>query len=227
MECPLEYSLRYIEHLPSKPKGYFSFGNTLHKCLAFYFKGARPPALVKLLTFYEESWSSQGYRSNQDEARDKALGGQILSQFWESHRPGYRRSLATEHSFMVDLGGVCLKGVIDRVDVSPDGGIVVTDYKSGKGFPSPQELDADLQLTLYQLAAQSLWLLPLEKLVIYQLRYNMPLECQPRSAQRLEDARKLVLDVREGIRQRQFPAHRGRFCPCDYPQRCPHFSRGV
>ena len=225
LECPLEYRLRYIERLPSRPKGYFSFGNTLHRCLAFYFQKKRPPAVASVLQFYEKVWSSQGYASADDEVRDKALGIKILTQFCQDHEPVYRRSLATEHSFLVDLGGVSLKGVIDRVDISESGGLCIMDYKSGKDFPSPQAMEDDLQLTLYQLAAQSLWLLPAEKLVIYHLRYNMPIECRPRGQDRLEEARQTVFVVQEGIRRKEFPARRHRFCPCDYPQRCPHFAR--
>ncbi|MBI4296949.1 MAG: PD-(D/E)XK nuclease family protein [Chloroflexi bacterium] len=224
LECPLEYRLRYIDHLPAKPKGYFSFGSTLHRCLAFYFQKRRPPSLTRLLRYYEDAWSSQGYRSSAEEAKDKALGAEILTQFCQSHKSEYYPSLATEHPFWVDLGAIGLRGYIDRVDISEAGGICITDYKSGKDFPSPRDLEADLQLTLYQLAAQSLWLLPLEKLVIYHLRYNMPIECQPRSQERLDEARGLLMRVREAILQRRFPARHHRFCPCDYPERCPHFS---
>lgn len=58
----------------------------------------------------------------------------------------------------LDIDGehVLLRGVIDRVDVSPSGDLRVVDYKTGFGHLSPQDLveGRRLQLPLYALAAR-------------------------------------------------------------------------
>ena len=41
--------------------------------------------------------------------------------------------VAGEHSFSgVEVGGVAFRGKIDRIDLMPDGGLRVTDFKTGK-----------------------------------------------------------------------------------------------
>jgi RecB family exonuclease len=47
---------------------------------------------------------------------------------------------------------ICLIGKIDRVDQLPDGIIEIIDYKTGKK-PAAKELENDLQLAIYALAA--------------------------------------------------------------------------
>src|SRR5690606_13052786 len=44
-------------------------------------------------------------------------------------------------------------GKIDRVDVISDGKIEIIDYKTGSNVPNQREVDKDMQLTFYALAA--------------------------------------------------------------------------
>ena len=227
LACPLSYKLQYIDRLPRKPKSYLSFGATLHRCLAYYYRERRkhPPRLNDLLKFFEETWVSRGYGSEEQEAEDKALGRDILTRFWELHSADFRVPLATERWFSIDLGGISLRGYIDRVDLSERGGLVVLDYKAGKAIPSDDEAEDDLQLTLYQLASQHIWLLPVERLVIYHLRTNTPVDSSPRGPDMLEGARQTLLDVASAIAWGEFPSRLNQFCPCDYPEHCPHFRQ--
>jgi putative RecB family exonuclease len=57
--------------------------------------------------------------------------------------------LATERFLRGTLNGVPVRGIVDRLDRSPDGTITVSDYKSGK-VPAPQFRGSKLrQLNLY------------------------------------------------------------------------------
>jgi len=226
LSCPLSYRLQYLERLPRRPKPYLTFGSTLHRCVAYYYRERRrrPPQLADLLRFYEKSWVSAGYRSEDREAQDKALGQAILTRFWELHSADYRPSLATERWFQVDLGGVHFKGFIDRVDISERGGLVVVDYKTSKSAITEAEAEDDLQLTLYQLACQQIWLLPVDKLTIYYLRSNTPVDSTPRGPSRIEETRQTALGVARAISRGEFPPRLNQFCPCDYPEHCPYFA---
>jgi RecB family exonuclease len=70
-------------------------------------------------------------------------------------------STGLEHRFRIEIGGHELSGVIDRLDMAPDGSqIAVIDYKTGdvSGLPSWKAGDSGLhfQLAVYALAARHL-----------------------------------------------------------------------
>ena len=223
--CPLCYKLQYIDGLKPKDRWYFSFGSTMHLCAEYFFKVRvpPPPSLNDLLQFYEENWLSEGYESAEEEAKYKAYGREILSKFWEIHSADFQMPLAVERMFYIDVEGVKVRGFIDRVDKLESGGLSIVDYKTSKELFTTDNLEKDLQLTLYQLAAEHLWQLPVEKLTLYHLRSNTPCSCAARDKARLEQAKNLVVEVAEDIASQRFPATENPYCPCDFPEHCPYY----
>jgi putative RecB family exonuclease len=224
--CPLCYKLQYIDGLEPKDKGYFSFGTTMHDCAEYFFKVKvpPPPSLEELLKFYERHWLSQGYNSAEEEAEYKAYGRELLAKFWEIHQADFRMPIAVEHKFTIDIGNFKLTGRIDRVDKLESGGLAIIDYKTNVELFTQEYLAKDLQLTLYQLAVEQSWFLPVERLTLYHFRSNTPVSCPPRQEAQLEEAKKLVLEVAEGIQAGNFPAIESGRCPCDFPEHCPYYK---
>jgi len=227
--CPLQYKLQYIDGLKPKDKWYFSFGSTLHLCAQYFFKVRvpPPPSLEELLQFYEQNWISEGYDSAEEEAKYKTYGGEILSKFWEIHSADFRMPVAVERIFYIDIEGVGLRGYLDRVDKLDSGGLSIVDYKSNQGLFTKDDLEKDLQLTLYQLAAEQTWHLPVERLTLYHLRSNTPCSCAARDKARLEEARHLVLEVAKNIAEERFPAVENQYCPCDFAEHCPYYRQKI
>jgi putative RecB family exonuclease len=225
--CPLCYKLQYIDGLKPKDKWYFSFGTTLHLCAEYFFrvKVPPPPSLDELLNFYEANWLSEGYESAEEEAKYRAYGREILDKFWQIHHASFRMPLAIERLFYVDIEGVKLRGYIDRVDKLESGGLSIVDYKTNQALFTREDLEKDLQLTLYQLAVQEIWQLPVERLTLYHLRSNTPCSCEPRLEAQLDTARQMVLEVADGIAQEKFPAVENQYCPCDFPEHCPYYRQ--
>jgi len=225
--CPLWYKLQYIDGLKPKDKWYFSFGSTIHSCAEYFFKVRvpPPPSLEELLEFYELNWLSEGYESAEEEARYRAYGREILAKFWEIHRSDFRMPVAVEKMFYIDIDGVKLRGYIDRVDRLDSGGLSIIDYKTDKELFTIDDLETNLQLTLYQLAAQETWHLPVDRLTLYHMRSNTPCSCGPRGEVQLDQARHLVLEIAENIAERRFPATENRYCPCDFPEHCPYYRQ--
>ena len=223
--CPLNYKLQYIEGLKPKDRWYLSFGSSLHQCAEFFFKVKTPPppSLERLLGHYEKNWISDGYESPEEEAGYKEYGRQILSRFWGLHSADFRMPVAVEHQFNIDIDGVKLRGFIDRVDKLDSGGLSIVDYKSNQQLFTRDYLAKDLQLTLYQVAVEQMWFLPVEMLTLYHLRSNTPCSIGAREKGQLEEARWLVLEVAEGITAGRFPAIENQYCPCDFPEHCPYF----
>lgn len=199
----------------------------MHLCAEHFFKVKvpPPPSLDDLLQFYEQNWLSEGYESAEEEAKYKAYGREILSKFWEVHRADFRMPLAVERMFHIDIEGVKLMGFIDRVDKLESGGLSIVDYKTSQALFTVDDLEKDLQLTLYQLAAEQIWQLPVERLTLYHLRSNTPCSCTPRGKIRLDQARHLVLAVAENIARQRFPATENEHCPCDFPEYCPYYRQ--
>jgi len=225
--CPLCYKLQYIDGLEPKDKWYFSFGSTMHLCAEYFFKirVPPPPSLDELLQFYEQKWLSAGYESAEEEAKYKAYGREILSRFWEIHSADFRMPIAVERIFYIDIDGIKLRGFIDRVDKLDSGGLSIVDYKTNKELFTADYLEKDLQLTLYQLAAEQTWHLPVERLTLYHLRSNTPCSCEPRNEAQLDEARHLALEVADGIAQERFPAIENNYCPCDFAEHCPYYRQ--
>ncbi|MDP6824717.1 MAG: PD-(D/E)XK nuclease family protein [Dehalococcoidales bacterium] len=225
--CPLNYKLQYIDGLETKKKWYFSFGQTLHLCAKHFFKVKvpPPPSRDELLRFYEQKWLPMGYESAEEEASYKTYGREILTKFWEIHYADFRMPLAVERMFYVDINGIKLRGYIDRIDKSDSGGLSIVDYKTSKELFTTDDLGKDLQLTLYQLATEQLWQLPVEKLTLYHMRSNTPCSCGPRDKKRLAQTEQLVLAVAENIASQKFPATENQYCPCDFPEHCPYYRQ--
>lgn len=224
-ECPLAYKLQYIEGLRPKEKWYFSFGSVLHLCAQHFFGVGvpPPPSLSEMLQFYEKNWLSAGYDSPEEEDKYKAYGKQLLTEFCKIHRKSFQTPLAVEKQFYIDVEGVKVKGYIDRVDKLRSGRLAIIDYKSSKELFTNEYLAQDLQLTLYQLAAEQTWQLPVERLTLYHLRSNTACSCPSRDRMQIEVVRRLIIDVAENITAGKFPATENSHCPCDFPEHCPFY----
>ncbi len=227
--CPLQYKLQYIDGLKPKDKWYFSFGSTLHLCAQYFFKVRvpPPPSLEELLQFYGKNWISEGYESVEEEANYKTYGGEILAKFWEIHSADFKIPVAVERIFYIDIEGVKLRGYLDRVDKLDSGRLAIVDYKSNQGLFTQDDLEKNLQLTLYQLAAEQTWHLPVERLTLYHLRSNTPCSCAARDEGRLAEARQLVLKVAKSITEERFSATENQYCPCDFAEHCPYYRQRV
>jgi len=225
--CPLCYRLQYIDGLKPKDKWYFSFGSTIHACAEHFFrvKVPPPPSRDELHEFYQKNWLSEGYQSAEEEARYRAYGWEILSRFWEIHQADFRVPFAVERMFYIDIEGVKLRGYIDRIDKLDSGGLSIVDYKTSQEPFSNEDLAQDLQLTLYQLAAEQTWQLPVAQLTLYHFRSNTPFSCGARNEAQLEAAKRLVVQVADAIAGEKFPATENRYCPCDFAEHCPYYRQ--
>ena len=176
-----------------------------------------------MLTCYEKNWLSEGYESPEEESRYREYGRQLLTRFVELHTPDFKMPIAVEQSFSLRIEGVTVRGFIDRVDKLESGSLSVVDYKTNRDLFTVDYVENDLQLTVYQMAAEQAWGIPVELLTLYHLRSNTACSAPGRTLERLDETRAMILDVAENIEKRIFPATENRFCPCDFPEYCPHY----
>lgn len=61
--------------------------------------------------------------------------------------------VVVEEAFEIQVGRAVLRGAVDRLELA-DGGVRVTDLKTGKGIPSSRDAETNAQLGAYQLAVE-------------------------------------------------------------------------
>ena len=147
------------------------------------------------------------------------LGHEILRGYLHSVE-GTKPPLAAELTFEIAVGDDKLRGVIDRIDEQEDG-LVIVDFKSGARKLSAQEVERDLQLTVYAFAAQQLYGRPTARVAQFYLRDGTYL----RSLRGPDDFAWLVEEIlphaRRVLSDNQYPARTGYWCNwCDFREIC-------
>lgn len=145
----------------------------------------------------------------------------------------WRRYLAIEQSFTVDVGGLSLRGVIDLVEQEADGSITVVDYKTNRGLYSRQEVEESLQLGIYALAASVLYPGREVRLAYDMLRHGVRMHTS-RTPEQLDNVRRYVETIAARIEgwktggPDSYSPTVNRFCSwCDFRDRCPAYASAL
>ncbi|UCG68186.1 MAG: PD-(D/E)XK nuclease family protein [Thermoplasmata archaeon] len=224
IECPLKFKLKYVDGLKEKPKPYLSFGSSLHEALQFlYSYRPPPPSLEAVLKYYEENWISEGYANEEEEEGYFSYGKKILKDYYNTCIKEYKPPVAVEHKFDIEIDGLPVTGFIDRIDKLKDDKTEIIDYKSGKNIFDRSHVEENEQLTMYQLAVEESIGLSVGKLTLYHLPSQTPVSVDARNKEKIEALKTKIQRVAESIKEGNFEAKKGRFCPCDFPEHCPYY----
>jgi DNA helicase-2/ATP-dependent DNA helicase PcrA len=96
--------------------------------------------------------------SAKKENEDKNSLKPALESFanWTKATPN--KIVAIEHNFTIKIGGIPFKGKIDRLDETPDGELVIIDYKTGGKKKKIEKIKENIQLNVYCMAIkESKW----------------------------------------------------------------------
>ncbi|HAZ09298.1 MAG TPA: hypothetical protein DCZ01_12455 [Elusimicrobia bacterium] len=226
-ECPQKYKFRYVDEIPEKPRHFFSYGQSVHSALEFFYgvKTPVPPTLEALLNKYKENWVAKGYRGESEEAEYFDQGKALLKEFHGKHAKDFKLPLHVEYEFALEVEGVPVRGFIDRVDQLPDGRLVVVDYKTGKKL-AMKRIDTDPQLTMYQMGCESLLGAEVAELIFYHLPSLREHRALRRSTPLVDELRRRIVDTAEAIMKEKFdPKPDEMICRwCDYKLLCPIFK---
>lgn len=226
-ECPRKYKFRYVDEIPEKPRHFFSYGQSIHSALEFFYgaKSDVPPTLEQLLASYKQTWVAKGYRSQDEEAEYFDQGKALLKLFHGKHAKDFKPPLHVEYEFALEVDGVPVRGFIDRVDKLADGRLAVLDYKTGKKLATSR-IDIDPQLTMYQMGCESLLGAEVGELIFYHLPSLKEHRALRRSQPLVDELRRRVVDTAEGITKERFdPKPLDTVCKwCDYKPLCPIFK---
>ncbi|MBI5200179.1 MAG: PD-(D/E)XK nuclease family protein [Elusimicrobia bacterium] len=229
LECPQKFKLKYVDKLPELPKWFFSFGQSVHKALEFFYSiPALPaPTLERLLQEYKDGWLKAGYKDAEQEREYLEDGERILREFYAKNIKTFKLPLFAEYKFELEVEGVPLLGFVDRIDKLDNGKLHILDYKTGKAIPK-ERLQADRQLTMYQLAVEKLIGAEVESLTFYHLPTNKELTVGPRAAAQIDALKDTIVTVNDGIQASRFDPtpDEGKCRWCDFKPHCPAFRPG-
>lgn len=230
--CPLHYKLRYMFNIPTPPSASLSFGISVHDALHDFYELHRAGKKVTkelLLTRLTDRWKKDGYEHTRYERDMKKRGEKYLSEYFDKEFDPHTIIAALEQPFVVPVTheGKTIKigGKIDRVDVCPDGTLEIIDYKTGR-MPSKREVDANLQLSMYALAACGIPAVPFGKKpedIILSLYFfdTQTRISTTRTVEQLEKEKIAIIDIAKQIEQSDFHCSGNLLCSdCEYKLFC-------
>jgi putative RecB family exonuclease len=227
--CPAKYRFQYEERLPSAPSAALSFGDSLHQALHRFHSRPVPvaPSIEELHEILEAVWVGEGFADVSEEQMYLDHGRQVLAQYHRENADHYRIPAALEFRFQIDVEGVTLSGVIDRMDRIPGGGYEIIDYKTNRRLPPQSRINDDLQLSIYALAAREVWGIEPERLTLYYLLPGQRMSTT-RGAREIDELRRRIATVAERIEAGKFEPRQNPLCDwCDFQALCPLFRHKI
>jgi putative RecB family exonuclease len=221
--CPAKFRFQYEERLPTGTSPALAFGDSLHRTLYRFHDRPVPvaPPLEELMEILESEWTSEGYRDPSEELLYYEHARQVLGEYHRQNADTFRIPAAMEFRFTVEVEGVELSGMIDRMDRIPGGGYEIIDYKTNRRLPPKAVVDRDLQLSLYHLAAKEIWGIEPERLTLYFLLPGQRMSTF-RTPQHMDEIRQRVATVAERIAAGKFEPRQNPLCDwCDFQRLCP------
>jgi len=222
--CPAKYRFRYQDRVPSAPSPALSFGDSLHRALFRFHSRPVPvaPSLEDLLETLDGVWVPEGF-GQAEQAAYREHARQVLAQYHRDNAADYRIPAALEFRFQIEVEGVTVSGIIDRMDRLPGGGYEIIDYKTNRRLPPRSRVDADLQLSIYHLAAREIWGIDPDRLTLYYLLPGQRMTTS-RGPGDLDALRRRIAAVAERIEAGRFEPRENPLCGwCDYQHLCPLF----
>jgi len=229
--CPMHYKLRYVYSVPTPPSASASFGTAMHATLKNFFeevaKGKKPTE-KQIIDLLEVNWIKEGYSSKKHEFEFFNKGKMYLRGFLKQGYNPKISTIALEQPFNLSLGkNLKIGGRLDRIDDLGEGEIEIIDYKTGATIPSQRDVDKNLQLSFYALAATKIQVEPFGKppekikLSLYYLDEQEKITTT-RTAKQLEEATKEIFKVKEEIEKSDFKCSGHMFCQtgCEFSLFC-------
>ena len=141
-DCALAFRFSAIDGLPEAPAPWSSKGTLVHRALERLYgevpagRRTEEEAQAQLRRAWVElapdpEFAGLGLDA-QDEAEFLADAGVLVANLFRLEDPNSVRAIGLELKLEATLGGLRLRGVIDRLDLDPGGELVVTDYKTGR-----------------------------------------------------------------------------------------------
>ena len=141
INCPMQFRFASIERLPEPPSPHATKGSLVHRALELLMCRAAPlrggDALHECLDqAAREFLSDPEYVGlNLSEAATETFladAAALVRNYLAMEDPTQVCDIGLELRLEAKVGDLTLRGIIDRLDLTPDGELIVTDYKTGR-----------------------------------------------------------------------------------------------
>jgi len=221
LTCPLKYKFARVFGIPQEPTINQRFGILIHNVLERFHKEDSDEGLPRLMDLFESGWRRTGFGASDDELQFRDRAREAMRLYWERESESEGEPVWLERKFDIRIGEHHVRGRVDRVDRLPGGDYELIDYKTGER-KSEADLESDLQLALYRLAAREAWELEANTGSYYYVldAEKVAAPVRPDDAERVE---RTVFQVGEGVLGQDFePRPSPTVCSwCDYKLICP------
>ncbi len=226
LTCPLKYKFARVFGIPQSPTINQRFGILIHNVLQRFHDpkftgGAEEAGLPQLMNLFEQGWRRSGFGETNDELQYKDRAYAAMKNYWDSESRSDSQPVWLERQFEFKIGPHYVRGRVDRVDRTGDGGYEVIDYKTGQKV-NTERLGGDIQLAIYRIGAAEAWDLDVGTGSYYYVLDGEKVEIAAGDDE-VERIERTVMEVGEGILGQDFePRPSPRVCGwCDYRLVCP------
>ncbi len=239
-KCPLQYKFKHVIKIPVQGSYTHSFGKSIHETLrefaeehirrknrdqkSIFSENAESakkfPSFDEVLKMYQKNWINQWYADKKSKEEYFNKGKEILKNFYNEFVKSKPKVKFVEQSFTLKLGGLPVKGKIDRIDEDGDG-IIIIDYKTGKS-KDEESLNKEnkSQLLIYQIVAEEAFRLKPKKLVFYYVEDGSRVEFLGAENEKSALKKEITETVQE-IKKGDFNPRPGMHCKfCDFRGIC-------
>ncbi len=216
--CPLHYKLKNILRIPTPPNAAQSMGNSMHLVLRDLYRhsGQSPESIL------DNNWIHEGYQSKKHEEDSKKRIADFLSEYLKTDLHKQAKPLYLEQPFVFKIDDLKIGGKFDRVDDLGDGVVEIIDYKTGANVPSKRDIDINLQMTVYAMAAAETMQKSIEKIKLSFYYFDTASKVTTvRTKEQLEVAKKELLQIRDEIQKSNFQCSGSIICQnCEFKILC-------
>jgi len=238
-QCGLLYRYRSVDRLPEPPSAAAARGTLVHAVLERLFdlpSGARTPEAARQMlpgAWQELRGRAPAYAelfgTEADEAAWLTSAEGLLATYFTLEDPNRLEPEARELAVSLDLDdGPQLRGIVDRLDVAPNGWVRVVDYKTGRSPRAGYEGQALFQMRFY---AYVIWrtrgvlprALQLEYLADGQVLRHEPTEAEMATLE--ARVRALWSSIQDSARTGTWLPRPSPLCDwCSFKAQCPAFG---
>ncbi len=234
-DCALAFRLSVIDRVPEPPSPHAAKGTLVHRALELLMweeePGGRTRAAArdKLARAVPEVLDGDEYAGlglTREEREDFVADASVLiDNYFRLEDPTSVHVLGTELRMSVTIGTLKMSGIIDRLELDPDGELVVTDYKTGRAPAAAYEQARLGGVHFYAFLCEQVLGRRPSRIQLLHLREPLSISSEP-SDQSIRGLRQQSMAVWSAVehacRNEDFRPKPGRLCSyCSYHEFCP------
>jgi putative RecB family exonuclease len=239
-DCALSFRFSAIDRLPEPPSVPASRGTLVHAALERLFcldaaERTLPVALECLAAAAADLHDHPEFTGLElDEAAEAvflAEAAALVEKYFTLEDPTAVTPIGIELKLEVEVGGVRLRGIIDRLELDAEGELVVTDYKTGRAPGEHHEQQRLAGVAFYSLLCERLFGRRPARVQLLYLADPIAILATPTDRSTRSVERKLAAvwsAVERACEREDFRPNPSRLCDwCAFKAYCPAFGGDV